>query len=154
MKIRYLFYIVLFFASPLYQCQHADPDYEQIEGSWKGNFKDSKNLYPVNLEISKSSQNKNSYQFIFNNFNNEKFYVTKSRVKQDSPKKFTFTIEEAGLSYCANCKFTEGKVILTIMDDQTIKLSILSVGPMYWRSYDVQEGMPDISGLVLMKDRK
>ena len=118
------------------------------------NIRENTDLHSATLEILKSKENNNSYHLTLSNSRNEKFYITKSSITENPLHTYTITIEEAGLSYCANCKFIQGTVILTMIDEKTLNLSIRAVGPAYWRTYDVREGMPDVSDLVLTREAK
>lgn len=153
MKTTYLYIVIAVFIPFFYSCQtDVANEYQRIEGTWKGNFKNNNDLYPARLEIVKSKENKDSYHLVFSNSRNEKFYVTKSSITEEPSKTLIITIEEAGLSYCPNCKFNQGKITMEMIDDHTMNFSVSSVGPDYWRTYDVKEGMPDISDLVLTKE--
>lgn len=154
MKTKHFLSITAAFIFSLYHSQSSAMAYVRIEGIWKGNIRENADLHSATLEILKSKENNNSYHLTLSNSRNEKFYITKSSITENPLHTYTITIEEAGLSYCANCKFTQGKVVLTMIDEKMINLSIRAVGPAYWRTYDVQEGMPDVSDLVLTREAK
>lgn len=151
MKTKYFFLFIALLISTSYSSQNIGKEYEQIKGTWKGNFEEKNNSYAVTLEISKNMVIKSSYNFILTNFTNDKFHITKSEITENQPKIITINIENAGLTSCEQCKFTKGKVIIKILNDKTINLSVISVGPSYWPMNDVEEGMTDVADLKLTK---
>ncbi|MCU7616025.1 hypothetical protein NZ698_02345 [Chryseobacterium sp. PBS4-4] len=152
MKAKYYLLIITLLISVSYSSQNIDNHYKQIEGIWKGNFEEKSKKYVVSLNVSNSPRFKDSYNFTLTNFTNDRFYVTKSKIMESTEKTFTIVVEEAGLSSCENCKFTKGTITIKTLDNNTIELSVTSVGPSYWRTYDVEQGMTDISNLILIRD--
>ncbi|MGX9987612.1 hypothetical protein [Soonwooa purpurea] len=140
MKKNILFLIV--FMPYFVFSQNKINDLKNLKGTWKGSFEG----YKVTANI-----NDDKPLITFINFQNQKFNVLEGLISENKVGEIEIEIKKATLSYCEKCNFTYGKIKIICKNESEIIMNINDVGPSYWRSYDVEEGMTDINNLNLTK---
>lgn len=139
--MKYLTFLIIFMPYFIFS-QNRIQKFIDLKGIWKGSFEE----YKVIVEINESEP-----IFTFSNFKDEKFTVFEGTISENKTGEIELEIRKATLSYCAKCNFTYGKIKITRKNEDQITISVNGVGPSYWRSYDVEEGMTDINNLELTK---
>ena len=121
---------------------------EDLKGNWEGSIEGYKAIVKINNQ-GKNEINEPIISLI--NFQNQKFNVIDGLITENKVGEIEIEIKKATLSYCEKCNFTHGKIKIIYKNENEIIMNINDVGPGYWRSYDVEEGMPDTNNLNLTK---
>lgn len=142
---KHLIFLIVFIPYFIFS-QNRIQEFTNLKGIWEGSFEENNEKYKVIVKIDKSEP-----IFVFTNFKNDKFTVLEGKISKNKDEEIEVEIKKATLSYCEKCNFIYGKIKITRKKENQITVSINGVGPSYWRTYDVEEGMTDINNLELTK---
>ncbi|KFC22474.1 hypothetical protein IO90_05940 [Chryseobacterium sp. FH1] len=139
--------IFTFFLNFYFSQQSVYNQMEKLQGIWEG--RDGNDI--IKFEINKSG--KNDFLFSFINFQGEKFLINKEKISENNQKELIIEIKEAKFSSYRyeKCLFTKGEIIISNSSENQFSLSLNSVGPKCFLTYDVIMTMDDIKDILMTK---